>query len=58
MWQKARRKTLAAEDVETALAGVPYSLRLAGICLWIKAGVDPVEVGPPSRPRIDAALAE
>ncbi|MFE2599971.1 tyrosine-type recombinase/integrase [Streptomyces sp. NPDC059396] len=44
MWQKARRKTLAAEDVETPLAEVPYSLRHAGISLWIKAGVDPVEV--------------
>ncbi|MBV9022501.1 MAG: tyrosine-type recombinase/integrase [Streptomycetaceae bacterium] len=44
MWQEARRKALAAEDVGSPLAEVPYSLRHAGVSLWIKAGVDPVEV--------------
>ncbi len=28
----------------TDLAGVPYSLRHAGVSLWIKSGVDPAEV--------------
>lgn len=28
------------------LAEVPYSLRHVGLSLWIKAGVDPVEVAP------------
>lgn len=30
--------------VRTPLADVPYSLRHAGVSLWIKAGVDPAEV--------------
>ncbi|MFG2293125.1 tyrosine-type recombinase/integrase [Streptomyces sp. NPDC048603] len=44
LWEQARRKVLPAADVETPLADVPYSLRHAGVSLWIKAGVDPVEV--------------
>ncbi|MCZ0988215.1 integrase [Streptomyces diastatochromogenes] len=28
----------------TSLDKVPYSLRHAGVSLWIKSGVDPVEV--------------
>ncbi|WP_328914651.1 tyrosine-type recombinase/integrase [Streptomyces sp. NBC_00223] len=44
LWQAAREKVLSAEDVETPLAEVPYCLRKAGVSLWIKAGVDPVEV--------------
>lgn len=44
LWQTAREKALPAEDVKTPLAEVPYSLRHAGVSLWIKAGVDPVEV--------------
>ncbi|MFI2260295.1 hypothetical protein OHU45_37930 [Streptomyces tubercidicus] len=44
MWQKAREKALSAEDAASPLAEVPYSLRHAGVSLWIKAGVDPVEV--------------
>lgn len=44
IWQEARRKVLSEEEVKTPLADVPYSLRHAGISLWIKAGVDPVEV--------------
>ncbi|NNJ03030.1 site-specific integrase [Streptomyces sp. PKU-MA01144] len=43
-WQAARIKALSAEEVETPLADVPYSLRHACVSLWIKAGVDPVEV--------------
>jgi integrase len=44
LWQAAREKVLSAEEVDTPLADVPYSLRQAGVSLWIKAGVDPVEV--------------
>lgn len=44
IWQAAREKVLSAEERETPLAAVPYSLRHAGVSLWIKAGVDPVEV--------------
>ncbi|MFI1091828.1 tyrosine-type recombinase/integrase [Streptomyces sp. NPDC020917] len=44
LWQAAREKVLSADEFETRLAEVPYSLRQAGVSLWIKAGVDPVEV--------------
>ncbi|GGZ24172.1 tyrosine-type recombinase/integrase [Streptomyces poonensis] len=44
LWQKAREAALTPEEAETPLAEVPYSLRHAGVSLWIKAGVDPVEV--------------
>ncbi|UQA94193.1 tyrosine-type recombinase/integrase [Streptomyces halobius] len=44
IWQQARKKALSAEEVATPLADVPYSLRHAGVSLWIKAGVDPAEV--------------
>lgn len=44
IWKTAREKVLSTEEQETPLAAVPYSLRHAGVSLWIKAGVDPVEV--------------
>ncbi|MEV0602288.1 hypothetical protein AB0I82_23715 [Streptomyces sp. NPDC050315] len=44
MWREARKKALSSEEVETPLASVPFSLRYAGVSLWIKAGVAPVEV--------------
>ncbi|MGW2256699.1 tyrosine-type recombinase/integrase [Streptomyces sp. NPDC001780] len=44
VWKEAREKELAPQDIETPLAEVPYSLRHAGISLWIKAGVEPPEV--------------
>ncbi|KNE79657.1 MULTISPECIES: tyrosine-type recombinase/integrase [Streptomyces] len=44
LWEKAREKALSPEEARTSLADVPYSLRHAGISLWLKAGVDPVEV--------------
>ncbi|MFG3495961.1 tyrosine-type recombinase/integrase [Streptomyces sp. NPDC047928] len=44
LWKAAREKVLTPEEAATPLAGVPYSLRHAGISLWLKAGVDPVEV--------------
>ncbi|MFB7515718.1 tyrosine-type recombinase/integrase [Streptomyces sp. NPDC056144] len=42
-WESARKAVLSKEEVETALAEVPYSLRHAAISLWIKSGMDPVE---------------
>ncbi|MEU9185392.1 site-specific integrase [Streptomyces sp. NPDC048484] len=44
LWQGARTAALTAEEAATPLADVPYALRHSGVSLWIKAGVDPVEV--------------
>ncbi|KKD09557.1 tyrosine-type recombinase/integrase [Streptomyces sp. WM6386] len=44
LWDAARAAVLSKEDAATPLAQVPYSLRHAGVSLWIKSGVDPVEV--------------
>lgn len=44
LWDAARLKALPAKDAKTPLADVPYSLRHAGVSLWINSGVDPVEV--------------
>ncbi|MGP3979411.1 site-specific integrase [Streptomyces sp. 8N114] len=44
VWHKARRKVLSPADAKTPLAEVPYSLRHAGVSLWITAGVEPTEV--------------
>ncbi|MEV4975775.1 tyrosine-type recombinase/integrase [Streptomyces scopuliridis] len=44
IWKEAREQALTPEDAKTPLADVPYSLRHAGISLWIKAGVEPPEV--------------
>ncbi|MFJ3962051.1 tyrosine-type recombinase/integrase [Streptomyces sp. NPDC090036] len=44
LWDAARVKALSAEEAATPLADVPYSLRHAGVSLWINSGVDPVEV--------------
>lgn len=44
LWDAARLKALSAEEARTPLADVPYSLRHAGVSLWINSGVDPVEV--------------
>ncbi|MEV0526782.1 site-specific integrase [Streptomyces sp. NPDC050439] len=44
LWEAARAEVLSKEDAATPLAKVPYSLRHAGVSLWIKSGVDPVEV--------------
>ncbi|MGM0351240.1 site-specific integrase [Streptomyces sp. Adlamb9] len=44
VWADARAEVLPDEEVETPLAEVPRLLRSAGVSLWIKAGVDPVEV--------------
>ncbi|MGW8570969.1 tyrosine-type recombinase/integrase [Streptomyces niveus] len=44
LWKEARQQALAPEDAKTPLTEVPYSLRHAGISLWIRAGVEPPEV--------------
>jgi integrase len=44
VWEKAREAVLSSREAESALAAVPYSLRHAGVSLWIKSGVDPAEV--------------
>lgn len=44
LWEAAREKVLTPEELKTPLAKVPYSLRHAGISLWLKAGVEPAEV--------------
>ncbi|MFR9757859.1 tyrosine-type recombinase/integrase [Streptomyces sp. TR06-5] len=44
LWDTAREKALTGEESASPLADVPYSLRHAGVSLWINAGVDPVEV--------------
>lgn len=44
LWSAARVKALSEQEVASRLADVPYSLRHAGVSLWIKSGVDPAEV--------------
>ncbi|MET9376251.1 site-specific integrase [Streptomyces sp. NPDC002992] len=44
LWDAARLKALSAKEAGTPLANVPYSLRHAGVSLWINSGVDPMEV--------------
>ncbi|WP_149826901.1 tyrosine-type recombinase/integrase [Streptomyces tailanensis] len=44
LWSAARTKALSEKEAASPLAEVPYSLRHAGISLWIKSGVDPAEV--------------
>jgi integrase len=44
LWEAARPKALTPSEAASPLAAVPYSLRHAGVSLWINAGVDPVEV--------------
>ncbi|MER5909704.1 site-specific integrase [Streptomyces sp. NPDC001982] len=44
LWDVARAAVLSEQEQGTPLAKVPYSLRHAGVSLWIKSGVDPVEV--------------
>ncbi|MFI7274198.1 tyrosine-type recombinase/integrase [Streptomyces sp. NPDC049879] len=44
VWKRARVRALSPEEVRSPLAEVPYSLRHAGVSLWIKSRVDPVEV--------------
>ncbi|MEU9467807.1 hypothetical protein AB0D78_14335 [Streptomyces avermitilis] len=44
VWEVVRPQALTPSEAASPLAAVPYSLRHAGVSLWINAGVDPVEV--------------
>lgn len=44
LWSAARKAVLSEAEAASPLADVPYSLRHAGVSLWIKSGVDPAEV--------------
>ncbi|MFD6569227.1 tyrosine-type recombinase/integrase [Streptomyces diastaticus] len=44
LWSMARAGVLSEPEAASPLAEVPYSLRHAGVSLWIKSGVDPAEV--------------
>lgn len=44
IWKHARRGVLSKEDAASPLAEVPYSLRHAGVSLWLESGVSPAEV--------------
>lgn len=44
LWARAREMAFSPHEFASPLAEDPYSCRRAGISLWIKAGVDPVEV--------------
>ncbi|MFC6064401.1 tyrosine-type recombinase/integrase [Streptomyces ochraceiscleroticus] len=44
VWKRARKAALSEEQLKTPLAEVPYSLRHAGVSLWLASGVDPAEV--------------
>ncbi|WP_307853920.1 hypothetical protein [Streptomyces tagetis] len=44
IWQAARKEVLTEAEVASPLADVPYSLRHAGVSLWLDSGVTPAEV--------------
>ncbi|MGP3990674.1 tyrosine-type recombinase/integrase [Streptomyces sp. 3N207] len=44
LWQKARCAVLSASEAASPLSEVPYSLRHAGVSLWLTSGVSPTEV--------------
>ncbi|WP_424212725.1 tyrosine-type recombinase/integrase [Streptomyces sp. BI20] len=44
VWRLIRITVLTAEQLDEKLADRPYSLRAAGICLLLAAGLDPMEV--------------
>ncbi len=43
-WKAARLTALTEPEAASPLAGVPYSLRHAGVTLWLESGVSPAEV--------------
>src|SRR5690242_15387177 len=43
-WKAARLAALTESDAASPLADVPYSLRHAGVSLWLESGVSPAEV--------------
>ncbi|GGO86486.1 tyrosine-type recombinase/integrase [Wenjunlia tyrosinilytica] len=44
IWKAARLAVLSPRECKTPLAEVPYSLRHAGVSLWLNSGVAPAEV--------------
>ncbi|MFC9245200.1 tyrosine-type recombinase/integrase [Streptomyces sp. NPDC057136] len=44
VWKAARRSALTEAESASPLADVPYSLRHAGVSLWLESGVSPAEV--------------
>ncbi|SCK21631.1 hypothetical protein H181DRAFT_01568 [Streptomyces sp. WMMB 714] len=44
IWLAARVAVLSKEEAATPLARTPYSLRHAGVSLWLNSGVSPAEV--------------
>ncbi|MDX2696634.1 tyrosine-type recombinase/integrase [Streptomyces ipomoeae] len=44
LWQAVRLAVLTESEATTPLADVPYSLRHAGVSLWLESGVAPAEV--------------
>jgi integrase len=44
LWKAARLAVLAESETTSPLADVPYSLRHAGVSLWLESGVSPAEV--------------
>ncbi|MFE5208798.1 tyrosine-type recombinase/integrase [Streptomyces sp. NPDC056600] len=44
LWKAARLAALTQTEAASRLAEVPYSLRHAGVSLWLESGVSPAEV--------------
>lgn len=44
VWKAARLAALSEPEAASPLADVPYSLRHAGVSLWLESGVSPAEV--------------
>ncbi|MEU3736581.1 site-specific integrase [Streptomyces sp. NPDC032198] len=44
LWKAARLAVLSDSEAASPLAEVPYSLRHAGVSLWLESGVSPAEV--------------
>ncbi|QPP07562.1 site-specific integrase [Streptomyces bathyalis] len=44
IWRAARVAVLSKKEAATPLADTPYSLRHAGVSLWLSSGVPPAEV--------------
>ncbi|MEU2435218.1 hypothetical protein ABZ595_03280 [Streptomyces rubradiris] len=44
LWKAARFAVLPESEAASPLADVPYSLRHAGVSLWLESGVSPAEV--------------
>ncbi|WP_314222922.1 hypothetical protein [Streptomyces zaehneri] len=43
-WKIARLAVLTQSEAASPLADVPYSMRHAGVSLWLESGVSPAEV--------------